>query len=367
MLLVFIIAASGYMLGKINIAGFKLGTSAVLLIALIFGHYGQMVSPVIREMGLILFVTSVGFIAGPVFFENFRKKALSYIVLGILITLSGVAACLFIIKVFDIPSPLAVGMLSGALTSTPGLAAAMEASKSPLAAVGYGIAYPFGVIGVVLFVQLIPKLLKYSPPDNEYQNDQIQTAPPILTGKLISFDSFGLFPFSIAVVAGLYVAKIVIPLPGGASFSLGSSGAPLLAGLFIGHFKNAGRISLSVPKTTLNILRELGLVLFLMGAGTQAGSGFMQILSEYGLRLFVLGAVITILPLLTGLFVSMKIFKLGILNSLGSICGGMTSTPALGTLISVTKTDNVAAAYAATYPIALILIVLASQFISILF
>lgn len=367
MITIFLIGALGYMLGKVNFAGFKLGTSAVLPVALIFGHYGFEVSPNIREMGLILFVTAVGFIAGPVFFENFKKRALSYIILGILITLTGVFTCVAIIKIFDIPTPLAVGILTGALTSTPGLAAAMEASQSPLAAVGYGIAYPFGVIGVVLFVQLIPKLLKYNFDGNNLSVGTSGDTDTKALKKIISFDSFGLFPFCATVTIGLILAKITIPLPGGANFNLGTSGAPLLVGLLAGHFKNLGRVSLNVPKTTLNVLREFGLVLFLMGAGTQAGTGFLEILSQYGIRLFLLGALITVLPLLVGLFMSMKVFKLGMLNALGSICGGMTSTPALGTLISVTKTDNVAAAYAATYPIALVFVILSSQFISILF
>ena len=74
----------------------------------------------------------------------------------------------------------------------------------------------------------------------------------------------------------------------------------------------------------------------------------------------------TILPMFVGYFFAAKVLKLSVLNNLGSICGGMTSTPALGTLIRVTKTDDVAAAYAATYPMALIFVVLCCQFIGIL-
>ena len=83
--------------------------------------------------------------------------------------------------------------------------------------------------------------------------------------------------------------------------------------------------------------------------------------------LFVYGALMTLVPMLAGFFVAQKILKLRLLNNLGSITGGMTSTPALGTLIAVAKTDDVASAYAATYPIALVSVVLCSQFIVILF
>ncbi len=74
----------------------------------------------------------------------------------------------------------------------------------------------------------------------------------------------------------------------------------------------------------------------------------------------------TLLPMTVGYFIAVRMFSLDIYNTLGSICGGMTSTPALGVLISETRTDYVSLPYAATYPVALILVVLASQFIAIL-
>ncbi|MBQ3592933.1 MAG: permease, partial [Clostridia bacterium] len=80
---------------------------------------------------------------------------------------------------------------------------------------------------------------------------------------------------------------------------------------------------------------------------------------------FLAGVVITLIPMIVGYFFARKMCKLPLLNTLGSITGGMTSTPALGTLISVAGTDDVAAAYASTYPIALVLIVFACQLIGI--
>ena len=83
------------------------------------------------------------------------------------------------------------------------------------------------------------------------------------------------------------------------------------------------------------------------------------------MALFFLGALMTLFPMVIGYVLATRIFSMDILNSLGSICGGMTSTPALGTLLAVTKTEAVAASYAATYPVALIFVVLSAQFISI--
>jgi putative transport protein len=135
--------------------------------------------------------------------------------------------------------------------------------------------------------------------------------------------------------------------------------------LIFGHFGRIGKLSLEVPAKTAKVLREFGLVLFLAGAGVDGG---VQLISQinanesgsmivvYGL---IIGVVMTVIPMVVGLFVGRKLLKLPLLNSLGSITGGMTSTPALGTLINTAQTEDVASAYASTYPIALVLIVLA--------
>lgn len=362
----FMIAVLGYLVGSIKVFGLDLGTAGVLLVALVFGHFGIELSGTVRDLGLICFVTSVGFIAGPGFFRNFKKNATSYVTLGLVIIGCGALACVAVVLLFGVPKDLTIGMLSGALTSTPGLAAAIEATGSQNAAVGYGIAYPFGVISVVLFVQLVPRILHT---DMEKERAQYKAAAAVEVKhhykELFYCDSMGFFSFACAIVLGIFLAKLTIPLPGGAKFSLGTSGGPLLAGLLLGHMNHVGRLSLTIPKNVLETMREFGLSLFLAGAGTQAGAGFLEILQEQGGLLFVYGAVMALLPMLVGFTVAYKVLKLSTFNSLGSVCGGMTSTPALGTLIRVTETDDVASAYVATYPVALIAVVLASQFLGI--
>lgn len=78
---------------------------------------------------------------------------------------------------------------------------------------------------------------------------------------------------------------------------------------------------------------------------------------------FLYGAIMTVLPMIVGFIIAKNLLKLPLLNNLGSLTGGMTSTPALGTLINMAGTEDIASAYAATYPIALIAVVLASQLI----
>jgi len=370
LMIVFLVAVIGYLVGSIKIRGVELGTAGVLLVALVFGHFGFEVPDLVRELGLICFVTSVGFIAGPKFFRNFKINARSYILLGAIIIIIGALTTIGIIEIAGVPSDVSVGMMAGALTSTPGLAAAIDATGSANASVGYGIAYPFGVVGVVLFVQLVPKFLKTDMAAERARFEAAQNVGDEEFHKtkkeeLFYADSMGFFPFALAIVLGIILAKIVIPLPGGAEFSLGTSGGPLIAGLILGHFGKIGRLSMKVEKHVLECLREFGLALFLIGAGVEAGAGFVEILREEGLVLFIYGALITLIPMFVGYFFAAKVLKLSLFNSLGSICGGMTSTPALGTLIRVTETDDVASAYAATYPVALVFVVLGCQFIGI--
>ena len=373
LLALFLIAALGYLIGAIKVKGIELGTAGVLLVALVFGHFGCEMPALIRNVGLALFVTSVGFIAGPKFFRNFKQNAKSYILLGFLIILTGALTCALLIAVSGVQPELMVGLMTGALTSTPGLAAAQGAAGelSAQAAIGYAIAYPFGVVGVVLFVQLMPKILKA---DMKKEVANLEAAAGVneraYAGKTFKLDAAGFFSFSVVIVLGYLLGSIEIPLGGGENppvFALGTTGGPLLVGLLFGHFGHIGPIDLTLKKSALETFRELGLMLFLIGAGTEGGAGFVETLRREGAMLFVYGALMTIVPMIVGYFVAAKMLKLSLLNNLGSITGGMTSTPALGTLIAVAGTDDVASAYAATYPIALVSVVLASQFLTVLF
>ena len=360
---IFAIIFVGYLVGRLEIKGLSLGTSGILLVALVCGHFGITVPGVVKTMGLVCFVGSVGIIAGPAFFRNFKKGALQYILLGFLTIILGVVVTILCIKVMDIPAALGAGMMNGALTSTPGLAAALEATGDPITSVGYGIAYPFGVVGVVLFVQLLPRILKTDIESEVKELKDMVAAADQVPDAPIHLDPGGFAVIALSIALGIALGSVMIPLGNGATFSLGTSGGPLISGLIIGHFGKIGKISLRAPKNTLNALREFGLALFLLGAGCEAGQGFVEVLMQYGVGLFIAGAVITLLPMLVAYFVATKLMKMTTMNTLGSLCGGMTSTPALGILISVAKTDAVAVAYAATYPIALVAVVIFSQLI----
>ena len=402
---VFAVLLFGYLLGRITIKGISLGDAGVFIIALLFGalffhvdewtgdllfaasssHYDfEAGLSLLESFGLVLFVTSVGFIAGPKFFGNFKRNFKSYVLLGVIIILAGglaAAGCIGLgevigygssIKTQDGFVAMIVGLLSGSLTSTPAFSAAkatVEAQYQGLVSVGHGIAYIFGVIGVVLFVQLIPKLTKANM-DEERAKLVIKAEEEkkSFVGKIFEIDHMGIAAFSLAAILGTFIGQIKIPLSSqglsGTCFSLTTTGGCLLVSLVLGHFSRIGRVSIMPAQSTLKLFRELGLVLFLVGAGIPGGAEFVK---NFDPMYFVYGVIMTIVPMIIGFLFAKYVLKLSLLNNLGSLTGGMTSTPALGTLISTAGTEDVAAAYAATYPIALIAVVLVSQFLIILF
>ncbi len=400
----FFITFLGYALGRITVKGVSLGTAGVFLVALLFGYLftlpGLAEIPVldkffienasagvmknynfIGNIGLVLFVTSVGSIAGPNFFRDLKKNAKTYLPMGAIIIVIGAAVTTAFAFIPGIGSEFATGVLSGALTSTPAFSAAKEIAgdKSAMVSLGQAISYPFGVVGVVLFVQIMPKLLKA---DMAKERALIASAPKAEKSeakaekKRFDLDGYGLAAFGVAVVFGLLLGSIKIPLTSagfdGSCFSLGMTGGPLIMALVLAHFGHIGPFNLRPNVQMLKIFREFGLVLFLLGAGVDGGVQLVQQIanSEYGIMIvlygFLAGVVITLLPMIVGYIFARKVCKLPLLSTLGSITGGMTSTPALGTLISVAETDDVAGAYASTYPIALVLVVFAAQIIGII-
>ena len=385
---VFAIAGLGYLLGRVTIKGVSLGTAGVFIVALLFGallynplaeqlkvagaSYVTNALKIVENLGLILFVTSVGFIAGPNFFGDFKRNFKSYIVLGLLIIIVGGISCwactMFDIKVYGRDAKEAaamlVGLLSGSLTSTPAFSAAKATvtteALEAIVAVGHGIAYLFGVVGVVLFVQLVPKFTKANM---EEERAKLSEANPEvaskLTGKELELDPFGFCAFSLVAVIGILIGSIKI-----GNFSLTTTGGCLLTSLIFGHFAKIGNISITPSTPTLKNFRELGLMLFLIGAGVAGGAEFVK---YFEWVYFIYGIIMTMLPMIVGYIFARYVLKLNLLNNLGSICGGMTSTPALGTLISTAGTEKVAGAYASTYPIALISVVIVSQILILMF
>ena len=181
LLLSFVIAA-GIQLGKIKVFGVSLGITLVLFVGIILGHFGFTINHNVihffKEFGLILFVYSVGMQVGPGFFSSFKQGGITLNMLACGIVFLGVLTAVILHYATGIPMPTMVGILSGAVTNTPGLGAAQQAFSDMhgvsdnTIALGYAVAYPLGVIGIILSIILIKYIFRVS---FDKENEQLKS------------------------------------------------------------------------------------------------------------------------------------------------------------------------------------------------
>ena len=174
--LLFLIIGLGYLIGEVKIRGFDLGSVAgVLLVGLILGQFNYEISPAIQSLGFTLFIGSVGYQAGPEFFNVLFSQGLKYLVLALVVAGTGFAVALGMSTVFAFEPGTPAGLLAGGMTSTPTLAAAqaaVQAGQVPIPegwtadevigniTTGYAITYIFGLVGLILMIRFLPRLLK---------------------------------------------------------------------------------------------------------------------------------------------------------------------------------------------------------------
>ncbi|MCG6188239.1 aspartate:alanine exchanger family transporter [Maribellus maritimus] len=516
----FLIVALGFILGRIKIFGLSLDVSAVIFIALIFGHYGIVIPKDFQNLGLVLFIFTIGIQAGPGFFESFKKEGRQLASFATVLIVIAAAFTVLIVSVFKIDKNIAIGLLTGALTSTPGLAAAIDYTNSPLASIGYGVGYPFGVIGVILFIRFLPKILNISLKKSEEEfNSKIKEEFPeinrrnffvenenivgktigelrirfmtkavvsrvvhegiavtptpetilhkgdlikavgteealknveLLIGqpteeeipldpkydvrgvlvtnkevvnktigqinllytynatitrirrsginispspgsklqfgdKLIIASSkanmemvakiFGddqkrlsdtdILPVALGIILGVLVGKIGLNM-GSFSFSLGLTGGVLVIALALSRIGKTGPVIWTMSGAANQLLRQFGLILFLAAVGSDAGAEIVKTFNEYGIQLFLFGGIITLFPMIIAALVGKWFFKMNVLSLLGAISGSMTSTPGLAAADSMTETNAHSIAYATVYPVAMVLLIVVVQLISLL-
>ena len=516
----FLIIALGFMLGRIQIKGLSLDVSAVIFVALLFGHFGVIIPKELGNFGLVLFIFTIGIQAGPGFFDSFRSKGKTLILLTLLIVGSASLTGLILKYVVGIETPDLVGLIAGGLTSTPGLAVAIDSTHSSAASIAYGIAYPFGVIGVILFIKLLPKLLRLDlvaeakalearrkskfPPlhtatfcisnvnicgkslaqlqlrsmtgavvsrikHNEktsiptaetilYEGDMIKAVGnnksleqlAILVGERVDNDlpfgrtqelqsllvtnkniinkslgylnlqstfsctvtrirrsgidlppepdlllKFGdkimvagekedlkelsqvfgndekrlsdtdFFPIAAGIVLGVLVGKLNLSFSDSFSFSPGLTGGILIVALVLSAIGKTGPIIWSMSGSANQLLRQIGLLLFLAEVGTSAGVNLVSTFQESGWTLFGIGIAITLVPMIVAVVFGYFIFKINILDLIGTIAGGMTSTPGLAAADSMSDSSAPSVAYATVYPIAMVFLILFIQLIAI--
>ena len=467
----FLIVALGFVLGKVNIRGISLDVSAVIFIALLFGHFGVVIPKELGNFGLVLFIFTIGIQAGPGFFDSFRNKGKTLVAITLLIVLSACLTGVGCMYALGISTDEVAGLIAGALTSTPGLAAAIDATGSSGASIAYGIAYPFGVIGKTLsqlrvrsmtgavisrirhegatglptpesvlhvgdWVKAVgdetaldrlgtllgERMAADLPLESSYEVRKMLVTNKELVGKSLAMFSFqsnfnctvtrlrrsgidlspapelllkfgdkltvvghkdsldalaqrlgndekrlsdtDFFPIAMGIVLGVIFGKINISFSDSFSFSPGLTGGVLIVALVLSALGKTGPIVWTMSGSANQLLRQLGLLLFLAEVGTSAGANLVATFQESGWALFFVGVAITLVPMVVAVIFGYFVFKISIFDLLGVITGGMTSTPGLVAADAMTDSPTPSVAYATVYPVAMVFLIIFIQVIA---
>lgn len=181
-LILSLVIAFGIMLAKVKVAGVSLGITWILFVGIVFGHFNMTLNEhllhFMKEFGLILFVYSIGLQVGPGFFSAFKKGGLTLNLLAMLVVFLGVVITIILHFVTGTPITTMVGILSGAVTNTPGLGAAQQANSdlngvdAPEIALGYAVAYPLGVVGIILSLIALKYILRINTKTEEAEAER---------------------------------------------------------------------------------------------------------------------------------------------------------------------------------------------------
>jgi putative transport protein len=189
----------------------------------------------------------------------------------------------------------------------------------------------------------------------------------LIAGKPSRTDETQMVTFLLGLVLGVLLGNIPISFSNGIALRLGNAGGVFLVGLLIGHFGHIGGLKLWVPPAARNITRELGLMLFLAGAGTAAGAQIVEIVQQNGWSLVGAGILVSAVSAITALALMLTIYRLPLLSTMGALSATMTNPPGLNAAQSQAETDLPTVAYASVYPVALIFkIVMAQVLIEVL-
>lgn len=425
----------GILFGNIKLGRFSFSTSGSLFVGIIAGwlivRYIHTIGPESElfdaaqnilskdivdkrffDLFLVLFIASVGLLAARDVGRVIKKYGLKFIILGFLITFIGAATTFGFSLFYKVENPyLYTGVYTGALTSSPGLGAALESvrvhsaelaerftelnepekkrilnivgyngyfdtnpsfslsreqkdsfTKNSEAAVGtgYAVGYPFGVIVVIFAMNFFPLIFKIDTDKEKLlliEELGIDEKRKNHTGKNVKKTRevyFDLSAFSLVCLAGYFLGILKITIPSLGELSLGSTGGVLIAALVLGYMGNIGPFCFRMDNNVLGTIRTITLAYFFAVIGLNYGYRVIDSLSGPGLFLSFSSLFIGSIAMMIGFLIGRYLFKINWVMLSGAICGGMTSTPGLGAAIDAIGCDDPAAGYGAVYPFALL-------------
>ena len=367
---------AGLLLGKLKVRGITLGITWVLFVGILLSALGVSLNHdmlhVVKEFGLILFVTAVGLQVGPGFFRSFKKGGLALNLAATVNVFLGVGITVLIAHLANQELTDMAGVYTGAITNTPGLSAATQAvndlgieGAADRLAAGYAVAYPLAVVGMIVScIILRPKNLAAEPTTLSDQNIlNNQNTPKSKKGGIL------LIPIFVIIALGIVLGSIPIPVGMKAPVKLGLAGGPLVVALVAGWLgvKKGWYGTDFTDGQGVHMLREVGIALFLAGVGLSAGGQFVATVQEHYMWV-VYGVIITMVPpLAVGLFCRL-VLKMNYYTLMGMIGGMHTDPPTLAFANTVApegcKLPNTG--YATVYPLTMFLRIFTAQLLVLL-
>ena len=280
---------AGLLLGKFKIKGISLGITWVLFVGIILSALGISCNHdmlhIIKEFGLILFVTAVGLQVGPGFFKSFKKGGLAMNLMALVNVALGVVITIVIAKLAGEELTDMAGVYTGAITNTPGLSAAqqtvrdlgMDAAADRLAN-GYAVAYPLAVVGMILTCIVLRPLCRIDMQKEPTSGDDLEPNRQKQDTPVSQRHKVNLIPIFVIIALGIVLGSIPIPVGMSAPVKLGMAGGPLVAAL-VGSWLGVKKGWFTTELTESHgvwMLREVGIALFLAGVGLGAGSSFIS-------------------------------------------------------------------------------------------
>ena len=366
---------AGLLLGKFKIRGITLGITWVLFVGIALSAFGVSLNHdmlhIIKEFGLILFVTAVGLQVGPGFFKSFKKGGLAMNGMALVNVALGVVMTVIIAKLANQELTDMAGVYTGAITNTPGLSAAQQAvndlgivDASDRLAAGYAVAYPLAVVGMIVTCLLLRPLCRIDLKNEPTTEDSTPEAATKQATPTSQRHKINLVPIFVFIALGIVLGSVPIPVGMKAPVKLGLAGGPLVVSL-IGSWLGVKKGWFNTEFTDSHgvwMLREVGIALFLAGVGLGAGGKFVETVQEHYMWV-VYGVIITMVPpIVVGLF-GRLVLKMNYYTLMGFIGGSHTDPPTLAFANTVApegcKLPNTG--YATVYPLTMFLRIFTAQ------
>ena len=367
----------GLLLGKIKVKGITLGITWVLFVGIGLSAVGVACNHdmlhIIKEFGLILFVTAVGLQVGPGFFRSFKKGGLAMNIMALVNVALGVGITVIIAKMANQELTDMAGVYTGAITNTPGLSAAQQAvgdlgieGASERLAAGYAVAYPLAVVGMIVSCLLLRWFcridLKKEPTEEGQNTQNTQNTPNNQSSS--KKGGILLIPIFIIIALGIVLGSIPIPVGMKAPVKLGLAGGPLVVALIAGWLgvKKGWYTTDFTDGQGVHMLREVGIALFLAGVGLGAGQAFVATVQTHYMWV-VYGVIITMVPPILVTLFGRLVLHLNYYTLMGFIGGSHTDPPTLAFANNVApegcKLPNTG--YATVYPLTMFLRIFTAQ------